>query len=309
MNEGGVLVTGGAGFIGSHLCEALLARGQRVTVLDNFDPVYDPARKRAQLPAGVRLVEGCLTDPVSLGDALTDVASVFHLAARAGVRPSLIDAAPYVHTNVVGTVALLHAMRDRGVRRMAFASSSSVYGARRGVAFREDDAADQPASPYAASKRAGELFCAAAAASWGLNVACVRLFTVYGPRQRPEMAFSRFLHQMRSGDAVTVYGDGASARDYTYVSDAVAGLIAAHDAALGARSVNIAGGAVTPLIEAVQLLAAAVGVDARLQHFQDQPGDVPETRADLQVATRWLGWSPQVSMTEGLRRFAASPDR
>jgi UDP-glucuronate 4-epimerase len=224
------------------------------------------------------------------------------------VRPSLFDDAPYVQTNVVGTVALLHAMRDRGVRRMAFASSSSVYGARRGVAFREDDAADQPASPYAASKRSGELFCAAAAASWGLNVACVRLFTVYGPRQRPEMAFSRFLQQMRSGQPVTVYGDGASARDYTYVSDAVAGLIAAHDAAVGARIVNIAGGAVTPLIEAVRLLAAALGVEPRIEHLPDQPGDVPETRADLQVASRWLGWSPRVGMAEGLRRFAESPD-
>lgn len=304
-----MLVTGGAGFIGSHLCDALLRAGHAVTVLDNFDPVYDPARKRAQLPGGVRLVEGNLNDPVALEAALDGAGSVYHLAARAGVRPSLVDAAPYVSTNIAGTVALLHAMQARGVRRMVFASSSSVYGARRGVAFREDDPADLPASPYAASKRAGELFCHAASVAWGLDVACARLFTVYGPRQRPEMAFSRFLAQLRAGQPVTVYGDGASARDYTYVEDAVAGLMAAHDAASGYRVVNIAGGVVTTLADAVAALAAAEGVTPRVERLPDQPGDVPETRADLTVARGWLGWSARVGLAEGLRRFASATPR
>lgn len=295
-----VVVTGGAGFVGSHLADALLARGDEVRIVDNFDDAYDPAVKRRHVPAGAELVEA---DIRALPDGVFDgVDAVAHLAARAGVRPSLSDPARYARVNVEGTAAVLAAMARSGVSRMVFASSSSVYGARRGAAFRESDPADRPASPYAASKRAAELFCAAS----GLDVAVVRLFTVYGPRQRPEMAMQRFARQLRDGEPVTIFGDGTSVRDYTYVADAVDGLLRGLDRAEGFRVVNIAGGVAVPLHQVVDTLADAMGVRPVVRYLPDQPGDVPETRADLSLARGWLDYVPRVGIAEGLRRFAGS---
>jgi UDP-glucuronate 4-epimerase len=295
-----VLVTGGAGFIGSHLAEALLARGDRVRILDNLDPTYDPAIKRRNVPTGAAFVEGDLLDlPPGILDGIDAVA---HFAARAGVRPSLRDPATYARVNVVGTANLLAAMERSGIRRMVFASSSSVYGARPGEVFRESDATDRPASPYAASKRAAEGFCAAS----GLDVSVVRLFTVYGPRQRPEMAMQRFARQILAGEPVTLFGDGASVRDYTFVADAVAGLIRALDAADGFRVVNIAGGEAVRLDRVVTLLGTILDRPVRIERIADQPGDVPETRADLTVAREWLGWAPKVGIEAGLREFVGS---
>ena len=281
------LVTGGAGFIGSHLVEALLARGDRVRVLDNFDSTYDPTIKRARVRGEV--VDGDIRDPIVVADALRGVDAIVHLAARAGVRQSFDDAAGYHAVNVEGTATLL---RLRGGRPMVFASSSSVYGVRRGEAFRESDPV-APASPYAASKAAAEASCA--------GIAVVRLFTVYGPRQRPGMAMERFARQLRGAEPVTLYGDGSSVRDYTYVGDAVDGLLRALDHGPGLW--NIAGGRSVALTEVVQTLADVLGVALRVVHLPDQMGDVPETRADLARARADLEYVPRVGLREGLERL------
>lgn len=304
-----VLVTGGAGFIGSHLCEALLARGDTVRVLDLLDDAYDPAIKRRNLSADVEFLHGDIRDAATLTAALAGVDAVAHLAARAGVRPSLTDPRLYISVNVDGTAALLEGMRAAGVGRLLFASSSSVYGSRRGVDFREDDPADRPESPYAASKRAAELFCATAHINWGLSVSCARLFTVYGPRQRPEMAIQRFARQLQAGQPVTLFGDGGSLRDYTYVGDAVAGLLAALDRADGFRLVNLAGGRPIPLRTLVETLADVLQKPLHVQYLPEAPGDVPETRADLSVARQWLDYAPAVPLREGLERFVRWLDR
>ena len=287
------LVTGGAGFIGSHLVETLLARGDRVRVLDNFDRTYDPAIKRARVRGEV--VEGDIRDPIVVAEALRGVDAIVHLAARAGVRQSFDDPAGYHAVNVEGTAALL---RLRDGRPMVFPSSSSVYGVRRGEAFRESDPV-APASPYAASKAVAEASCA--------GIAVVRLFTVYGPRQRPGMAMERFARQLRGGEPVTLYGDGSSVRDYTYVGDAVDGLLRALDHGPGLW--NIAGGRSVALTEVVQTLADVLGVPLRVVHLPDQMGDVPETRADLARARADLGYVPRVGLREGLERLVGAMGR
>lgn len=298
-----MLVTGGGGFIGSHLVEALLARGDAVTVLDRFDDSYDPAPRRARVPAAARLVEGDLFDEARLAEALTGVDAVAHLAARPGVRESLRDPVPTVRENVLGTTVVLDAMRRRGLRRLVFASSSSVYGVAPGRSLSEADPCTHQASPYGASKRAAELLCLTAAEAWGLDVSVARLFTVYGPRQRPGMAIARFVEALSAGRPLTLYGDGSSRRDYTFVGDAVAGLLAALDQAEGYRVVNLAGGVSVRLTELAEAVATALGRPLRVQWLPDQAGDVPETAADLTVARTWLGWAPRVGLAEGLRAY------
>lgn len=300
-----VLVTGGAGFIGSHVVEALLARGDRVRVLDNLDASYDPAQKRRQVARRADLVIGDVRDPDAAARALAGMDAVVHLAARAGVRPSLADPAAYESTNVVGTATLLGAALGAGVARVVFSSSSSVYGARRGEAFREDDPPGAPASPYAATKQRAEAVVAAWQAESGGAAVSARLFTVYGPRQRPEMAIHRFARLLLAGEPVTVYGDGSSLRDYTFVTDVVDGLLRALDRAEGYRVVNLAGGRPVRLDHLLDALAAALGVPLRVRHLPDQPGDVPETRADLSLASAWLGYAPRVALEDGLARFVA----
>lgn len=292
-----ILVTGGAGFVGSHLSEALRDRGDDVVVLDSFDTAYDPAIKRRQVPTGVEVVEGDIRDRALLDRLLPRVDAVAHLAARAGVRESLADPGLYASVNVEGTAQLLAALGDRP---MVFASSSSVYGARHGP-FLETEAADIPASPYAASKRAAELFCAAS----GRAVTCARLFTVYGPRQRPAMAIAKFVRQVRAGEELTLFGDGSSIRDYTFVSDVVDGLMRALDRTDRFRIVNLGGGSPIRLDALVAEIGRAVGREPRIVHAPMQAGDVPETRADITLARAWLGWSPAVGIPEGLRRYVA----
>ena len=294
-----VLVTGGAGFIGRRLAATLLARGDRVRVIDNFDDAYDPALKHA--PAGVELLRGDCCDPGVVGEALRGIDAVAHLAARAGVRESIADPEAYGRNNVGATITLLHAMRTSGVSRMVFASSSSVYGVTGGPS-RETDAADRPASPYAASKRAAELFCAAS----GLDVSACRLFTVYGPGQRPGMAIAKFARAILAGRPVTVYGDGSSLRDYTYVDDAVAGLLAALDQAQGYAVYNIGGAQPVPLTEVLAALAEVTRRRLNVEYAPVQPGDVPLTHADTTRAREDLGWSPRVPFREGVARYLAS---
>src|SRR6185503_13270043 len=253
-----ILVTGGAGFIGSHLTRRLLARGDRVTVLDDFNDFYDPAKKRANVAPflggdGYRLVLGDIRD-APLVDRLFAAGrfdAVVHLAARAGVRPSLSEPILYEDVNCIGTLRLLEAARRHGPGIFLFGSSSSVYGINEKVPFAEDDAVDQPISPYATTKRAGELLCYNYHHLYGMRIACLRFFTVYGPRQRPEMAIHKFTDLLWRGRPVTMYGDGGSRRDYTYVDDIVDGLMATLDLAPGFEIVNLGGADTTALVDLV----------------------------------------------------------
>jgi UDP-glucuronate 4-epimerase len=307
-----VLVTGGAGFIGSHVVEALLGRGDRVVVLDNFDPFYDPAIKRANLAGlrghpGFELVEGDLLDARDLDRAFATAPfdAVIHRAARAGVRPSIADPDLYDQVNVLGTTRLLQRVTRGGAGHLVFASSSSVYGSTTPVPFREDAAADRPSSPYAATKRAGELACYAVHELYGIPVTCLRLFTVYGPRQRPEMAIHRFARLIAAGKTVSVFGDGSARRDFTYVADIVSGILAAVDRPGGYRVYNLGTTHTTRLDDLVGLIASILGAPLRMLHEPLQAGDVPITYADISRAERELGYQPQTSLEAGVRAFLA----
>jgi UDP-glucuronate 4-epimerase len=305
-----ILLTGAAGFIGSHLAERLLAGGHEVTGLDNFDPFYDPAIKDRNLTAlaarpGFRLVRGDICDE-RLVDELVGGGTtlVVHLAALAGVRPSLAQPDRYVRVNLGGTANLLEACRRHGVRRFVFASSSSVYGAHSPVPFRESDPAVRPASPYAATKRAGELLCSTFADLYGIATTALRFFTVYGPRQRPEMAIHKFTRLIDEGRPVPFFGDGSSARDYTFIDDIIDGAAAAVERALPGHTVyNLGGSQTTSLARLVELIGAALGRAPRLERLPDQPGDVPITSADVTLAGRVLGYAPKVPIEEGITRF------
>ena len=309
-----VLLTGAAGFIGSHVAEGLVSRGDDVVGLDNFDAFYPRAIKEANLAAlrrsaRFRLVEGDIRDRDLVAGLLEGSSAVLHLAARAGVRPSLEDPAMYASVNVEGTATLLEAARRSGVRRFVFGSSSSVYGDTAPVPFSEQWPALDPISPYAATKRAGELLCATFAGLYGLRAIALRLFTVYGPRQRPDLAIHKFTRLMAEGRPVPVYGDGSSERDYTYISDIVAGMLAALDwtergSEAGALEiVNLGESRTTRLDALVGLISRALGREARLERLPAQPGDVRRTCADVRKATRLLGYRPATTVEEGIPRF------
>jgi len=303
-----LLVTGGAGFIGSHLCEALLKDGHQVTVLDNFDSYYDPAIKRQNLSSireQITLVEGDLRDASALQKALEGVEVVAHLAARPGVRASLEQPSLYIDNNVAGTQNLLEAMVGRGILRLVFASSSSVYGSRLSGPFREDDLALEPVSPYAATKLSGEHLCHAAHTTWGMDVNCMRLFTVYGPRQRPEMAIHLFSKLALAGEAIPRFGGGESLRDYTYVEDVVAGIRAAIQRPCGFRIYNLGNDRPISLSGLIAELEKALGLQMTIDVQGDQPGDVPRTWASIDRAKAELGYRPEVVLQDGLERFAA----
>ena len=306
-----VLVTGAAGFIASHVAEALVARGDEVVALDNFDPFYARAVKERNLETlrrgkGFRFVEADIArDPLPL----EGVSVVVHLAARPGVRPSLEDPASYSETNVTGTVRVLEAARRAGVGRVVFGSSSSVYGDTTPAPFSEEAPAVAPISPYAASKRAGELVAHAFAHLYGMQIACLRFFTVYGPRQRPDLAIHRFTDLIARGQPVRMHGDGSSERDYTYITDCVDGVLAAMAWTERARSggiaepINIGGGSRVRLDRLIELIGRTLGREVRIERHGDQPGDVRLTDADLRRAGRELGFRPKVGIEEGIRLF------
>jgi UDP-glucuronate 4-epimerase len=298
-----VLVTGGAGFIGSHAVAALVERGDDVVVLDNFDPYYDPAIKRSKLNPAATLVEGDLRDPASVSKALEGVDAVLHLAARAGVRASIEHPGLYVDNNVNGTQQLLDGMAAAGVKTLVYASSSSVYGARTDGPFHEDDPLRHPESPYAATKAAGELLCHAASRTANLRVTCCRLFTVYGPGQRPEMAIHLFARRALAGQSIPRFGAGLSSRDYTFVADIVRGLLAALDRPVPWRVVNLGSAAPVTLNGLLDAIGQSFGVPIRIDQLPDQPGDVPSTWADTARAKAELGWEPRVSLGDGLITF------
>lgn len=308
-----ILLTGIAGFIGSHLAARLLDRAHVVVGLDCFDETLYPAalheRNLATLgrPGNLIFERGDLLDTALVTRLFAEHAFdvVVHLGALAGVRPSLREPARYQRVNVEGTTILLEAARLAGVRRFVFASSSSVYGAHNKVPFSEADPAVRPASPYAASKRAGELLCSNFTDLYGMATTALRFFTVYGPRQRPEMAIHKFASLIWRGQPVPMFGDGKSARDYTFITDILDGILAAIDKTTDAehRVYNLGGSRTTTLIELVDRIAAELGRPATLDWQPDQPGDVPITYADVSHANWELGYEPKVPIEEGLAKF------
>lgn len=304
-----ILVTGGAGFIGSHLCEALSGRGDRVTILDNFNDFYAPAVKRANVASleGVRLVEGDVRDAELLRRVFAQGGfdAVVHLAAMAGVRPSLADPLLYEDVNVRGTLILMEEIRQRPATRFVFASSSSVYGGNERVPFRETDDIPRPISPYAATKRAGELFAYTYHHLYGVPTTCLRFFTVYGPRQRPEMAIHRFVRATLASQPIPFFGDGTSRRDYTYIDDIVDGVVRSIDRCEGYEIYNLGESQTTSLEELVECIGDACGRNPVLDRLPMQPGDVQITYADVDKARERLGYQPRTPVREGLERFVA----
>lgn len=308
-----VVVTGAAGFIGSHTAERLAAAGHRVTGLDSFDSyLYSAERKRENAAAlvslpGFRLVTGDICDPAAVADAITpDVDVVCHLAALAGVRPSLAEPQKYLQTNIVGTGVIVQRMRELGLQRLVFASSSSVYGAKPGAveAFREDDPCLTPASPYAATKRMNELQLSAYRDLFAIGVTALRFFTVYGPRQRPDMAIMKFLDAIARGRMITLFGDGESRRDYTFIDDIVSGVVAAIERIVpGSFQIyNLGGTQTISLRDLVRVVERVVGASAVIDWQPDQPGDVPITFANIDRARQALDYQPTTGVEAGIAR-------
>jgi len=305
-----IAITGGAGFIGSHLCEKLIGLGHKVVCIDNFDDFYSPAVKENNISnvAGsgkFRLYRVDICDLNKLEKVFieNDIEIIIHLAAKAGVRPSINNPLLYEKVNVKGTINLLECCRKHNVRKFIFASSSSVYGGNKKVPFSESDRVDCPISPYAATKRAGELISYTYHSLYGLSIFCLRFFTVYGPRQRPEMAIHKFTRQIISGGKVDIYGDGSSMRDYTYIDDVVSGIINSAGKVKGFEIINLGNSQTVRLIELVKLIEVATGKKADLEFLDNQPGDVPVTFADIRKARKMLKYSPETNIRQGLENF------
>jgi UDP-glucuronate 4-epimerase len=307
-----VLVTGASGFIGSTLTDFLLAQGREVVGLDSFDPFYAEEDKLRNLEGALtnpsfRLVRGDIRDAGSIGKlhAESRFDGVVHLAGLAGVRPSLERPAVYADVNVNGTAVMLEQAVRHGVPRMVFASSSSVYGEREDGPFREVDPVERPISPYAATKRAGELIAHTFHHAHGIGVTCARIFTAYGPRQRPDLAIRKFADRMLRGEPIPVFGDGSAVRDFTFVQDLVRGLVAALDTDLGFRILNFGGGRTVSVLEVVRTLERELGAKAVIDWLPRQTGDVSRTWADISAARDALGYAPATPFEEGIARFVA----
>lgn len=307
-----ILITGGAGFIGSHLVDRLLSESEwDVSVVDDFNEFYDPAIKRANVSRheknpDYRLFEADIRDKTALKRIFAENAfdCIVHLAARAGVRPSLEQPLLYAETNINGTMNLLERAREHGIKQFVFGSSSSVYGINAKVPFSEDDPIRQPISPYAATKAAGELLCHTYTHLYGMRSVCLRFFTVYGPRQRPDLAIHKFARLISEGKPIPVFGDGTTRRDYTFIDDIIAGVRAAIDYAGSEYEViNLGESRTVELRELISLLEKELGAAAKIDHQPLQPGDVPQTFADVTKARRLLGYNPQTQIEEGIHRF------
>ena len=314
-----ILVTGGAGFIGSHLGERLLTSGHDLIAIDNFNDFYDPALKRKNIEAVARtastsgqdfiLCEGDIRDAefISAVFGQERPEAVIHLAAAAGVRPSILNPLLYEAVNVRGTMNLLDAAKDAGVRPFVFASSSSVYGNNPKVPFSESDPVDNPISPYAATKKAGELICYTYHHLYRMNIACLRFFTVYGPRQRPDLAINKFTKLIDEGKTIPFYGDGTTSRDYTFVDDIVDGVEKALAWVCSDEYrydiFNLGESRPVELRRLVEIIEQEVGKPARLEMLPLQPGDVARTYADLTKSTAVLGYRPATTIEDGVRAF------
>ncbi len=307
-----ILVTGGAGFIGSHLCERLLSEGSHVICLDNFDSYYDPNIKignvekiTKRFPNRFRLIPGDIRNSDQLHEIFQQdkIDWIVHLAARAGVRPSISDPLLYQDVNIRGTLVLLEACKQYRVHQFLFASSSSVYGENQRIPFTEEDLNLQPISPYGATKRAGELLCYSYHHLYGIEIACLRIFTAYGPRQRPEMAIHKFTHLIDQGKKIPIFGDGSSRRDYTYIDDLIDGILGVLRYHQGFEIYNLGESQTTSLIELIHLIEQALDKKAEIEFLTPQPGDVSVTYADISKAKRMLQYQPRIKIEEGIHRF------
>lgn len=304
-----ILVTGAAGFIGSHLCERLLSENHNVVGLDNFDPYYDLHIKRGNLARlthpNFAFHQADICDRAALQDifAAQSFDRVVHLAARAGVRPSIEEPSLYCDVNLTGTTNIFECARKSDTP-VVFASSSSVYGGSTRVPYREDDPCLGPISPYAATKRAGELMAFTFGHLYHLPIVALRFFTVYGPRQRPDMAIAKFTKRVLDNQPITLFGDGTSARDYTFVRDIVSGVVSATERApqLGGEIVNLGNSQTVELRRLIEVIEDATGKTAQVEWQADQPGDVPLTFADISRAQKLLGYAPQTKIEEGVRQ-------
>ncbi len=306
-----ILVTGGAGFIGSHLVDRLLERGDEVVCFDNFNDFYEPSIKRGnisehQKSSAYTLIEGDLRNEADVAACFDGpIDQIVHLAAMAGVRPSLDNPGLYVDVNLRGTVNLYDEAIKAGVKKIVFASSSSVYGANEKVPFHEDDVVDHPVSPYAATKKAGELLSHTYHHIHGLDITCLRFFTVYGPRQRPEMAIHKFARLIDEGKSLPMFGDGTTRRDYTFVADIIDGVTKAMDSCGGFHVYNLGESQTIELRELIAVIADALGKEAIIDQRPEQPGDVPRTFADISRAKEELGYAPSTDVKTGVSHFVA----
>lgn len=303
-----ILVTGAAGFIGSHLCERLLAMGRKVVGLDNFDSFYDPVIKRRNLSAclphaNFQLTEGDIRDAAVVEAAMTGCDLVVHLAARAGVRPSIEKPLLYQDVNVGGTSVILETMRKLKVGKLIFASSSSVYGNNRKVPFSEADNVDFPISPYAATKKAGELLCHTYHHLFRMDITCLRFFTVYGARQRPDLAIHKFCRLIEQGKPIPVFGDGSMMRDHTYIDDILSGVLAAIERCSGFHIYNLGESRPVSLSDLISAIERALGKKAIIERLPAQPGDVERTYADVTLARAELDYEPKTAIDVGIAEF------
>lgn len=318
-----ILVTGGAGFIGSHLCERLLKEGNRVLTIDNFNNYYDPQIKRDNIKEientckennisldNFKVFEGDIRDNEFLQRVFSNkIDSIMHLAACAGVRPSIENPSLYYDVNITGTVNLLEKCRENNIKQFVFASSSSVYGNNEKVPFAESDRVDNPISPYAATKKSGELLCHTYHHLFDMNIACLRFFTVYGPRQRPDLAIHKFTNLIMEDKEIPFYGDGSTSRDYTYIDDIVTGIMASINYVNTDKKVfdifNIGGDKTVSLIEMVETIEETIGKKAKLNKMPMQPGDVNRTCADISHSREVIGYNPETKFKNGIEKFIA----
>jgi UDP-glucuronate 4-epimerase len=305
-----ILVTGGAGFIGSHLSYRLLKEGHEVTILDDLNDFYPPLRKKENIAAAaaagpVAFYQGDICDCETVRRVFEERKpdAVVHLAARAGVRPSLEAPLLYEQVNVRGTMVLLETARQTGVGKFVFASSSSIYGIANRVPFSEEDHLNLPVSPYAATKIAGEKICFTYSHLYGIKTVCLRFFTVYGPRQRPDLAIRKFTQLMLAGQRIPIFGDGSTGRDYTFIDDIVQGIVAALGYDCAYEVFNLGNSSPVTLRTLIETLETVIRTKAKIETLPDQPGDVPITWADISKARRILGYAPQTPFREGITKF------
>lgn len=303
-----ILITGGAGFIGSHVGGHLTSKGHHITVLDDFNDFYEPALKRSNIEQRLpdaTVIEGDIRDKEAVAIAFSGgVDAVIHLAARAGVRPSIYDPELYISTNIQGTYNLLEASKVHGVKDFLFGSSSSVYGINEKTPFAEDDLIQSTISPYAMTKLAGEQLCSNFSKLYDMRCICLRFFTVYGPRQRPDLAIRKFTDLISQGKPVEMFGDGSTERDYTYIDDIVSGVVAALDYRERQFDIfNLGESETTKLRDLISHIGNAVGREPEILNLPDQPGDVPRTYADISKSRRLLGYNPTTKVEDGIPKF------
>jgi UDP-glucuronate 4-epimerase len=302
-------VTGGAGFIGSHLCDKLIERGENVICLDNFDPYYDPGIKEKNIKHNLRkdnfkIVKADIRDKKTLERVFgeNDIEKIIHLAAKVGVRHSVKDPLPYMDVNVGGTLSLLEVCKDHDIENFIFISSSAIYGNVEKIPFNEDDP-PKPISPYGVSKKSCELFCHAYHLLYDIPITCLRLFTVYGPRQRPDMAIYKFTKSIEEDKEIEVYGDGTSKRDYTYIDDIVQGILNALDRRFEFEIFNLASSRPVELLDLISLIEEKLGRRAKIKHVPERAGDIPITHADISKARRLLNFKSRTGIEDGIEKF------